>query len=114
MEMEITPLTVWIEDVEEEIPTKLALCNTCDGKGYQALHGIALTQDDLADWSQEEKETYMDGGYNTPCGTCRGTGRINVIDEDRCTSEQIELYRKQQEQFWADEAVARSEIEHGA
>ena len=71
--MEITPLTVWIEDVEEEIPTKLALCNTC-----------------------------------------RGTGRINVIDEDKCTSEQIELYRKQQEQFWADEAVARSEIEHGA
>ena len=97
--MEITPLTVWIEDVEEEIPTKLALCNTCDGKGYRALHGIALTQDDLADWSQEEKETYMDGGYNTPCGTCRGTGRINVIDEDNAPPNRLNFIANNKNNF---------------
>jgi len=113
--MKPTPITIWIEvGLEEEIPTKLALCNTCDGKGSQALHGIALTQDDLADWSQDEMESYCNGEYDTPCETCGGPGRVSVIDEDRCTPKQIEIYRKEEQERWEDEACQRAEQMMGA
>lgn len=51
-------------------------CQTCNGTGYRALHGIALTQEDTVDWSFEDWENYRSGVFDTPCPVCLGSGRV--------------------------------------
>ena len=50
-------------------------CETCQGRGWLALHGEALTGADLEEWSEEELDDYMSGRYDTVCEICDGTGR---------------------------------------
>lgn len=50
-------------------------CENCQGRGMVALHGIALTAEDLEDWSEEEVDQYVTGKFDTICDICDGTGR---------------------------------------
>lgn len=50
-------------------------CENCQGRGWTSMHGIALTGQDLADWSEEELDEYAEGRYDTVCDMCDGTGR---------------------------------------
>ena len=56
-------------------------CPTCRGKGTQALYGIALTQADREDWSDDELDDYKNGLYDTPCGDCGGDGQVESYQE---------------------------------
>ena len=52
---------------------KWIVCPDCDGEGKHALHGIALTQDDIEEAGGEEfLDDYMSGAYDTVCETCKG------------------------------------------
>jgi hypothetical protein len=52
--------------------TDWIVCPDCHGEGKHALHGIALTESDRAEWSEDELEDYREGLYDTLCVTCHG------------------------------------------
>ena len=51
-------------------------CPRCDGKGTQALHGIAIAGEEFNEWAQEEQDAYIRGDYDTPCTMCNGKKTI--------------------------------------
>jgi len=81
------------KDVEVSLPTKFEVCGTCEGTGTQvnpAIDGNGLNEE-LAD-DPDFMEDYMGGFYDTSCCECEGIRVVSVIDEDRCTPEQIQAY----------------------
>ena len=48
-------------------------CPTCSGKGS---HSRALGVVSPDDFSYEEWQEYLNGGYDSQCDTCNGTGQI--------------------------------------
>ena len=70
-----------------ELPTKWAICSTCDGNGKNSLHidGNGITQSEMQEWDEESWEIYLRGGYDKPCHPCSGSGKVRVVDEDRLT-----------------------------
>jgi DnaJ-class molecular chaperone len=54
--------------------SKWTICPTCDGDGSHSRRlGVVNPQE----WDPEEFEQYMEGGYDEPCGTCGGSGKIS-------------------------------------
>lgn len=54
-------------------------CEDCKGTGKRALHGMAYSASEIAQWSPEEVESYISGDYDTVCEFCDGDGKV---DED--------------------------------
>lgn len=76
------------EGVEITLPTRNAICPTCDGEGThvnRAIDGNGLTAEDLAD--EDFRESYMSGAYDVPCEECRGRRVVREVDKDRLTPE---------------------------
>lgn len=66
------------EGLEEEVavPCHFEVCSTCDGRGRYVnpsidAHGITAEEWDR-DWSYEERQEYLSGGYDVTCATCGG------------------------------------------
>lgn len=79
---------------EIELPSCWAICGTCRGNGTLALHG----------------ETYMNGGYDTACDDCGGSGKLKVVDEDALSLElraAWETWRRELAESRACEAAER-------
>jgi len=57
-------------------------CDTCSGKGTRALGGQAFSAQEIYQWSPDEVETYISGGYDTRCEVCNGTGQVSQTDAD--------------------------------
>lgn len=80
------------------LPMKWEICTTCQGHGKHSLavDGHGITQEEFdRDWSDEMKEHYFAGGYDSTCSDCKGAGKVLVIDKDRCDPEvrrQVEKY----------------------
>lgn len=49
------------------------ICPTCSGEGK---HSRALGVVNPDDFSPDEWEDYLSGGYDQPCSTCEGTGKV--------------------------------------
>lgn len=55
----------------------------CGGEGSHALHGMAIDSETWNfSWDYEEREAYLSGGYDTPCGECNGNGKVREVDWD--------------------------------
>lgn len=79
------------EEREIEIPVEFEVCSTCGGKGKHAnpsvdAHGI--TEDEWGQWSPEEQESYLSGGYDVECYECAGRRVVPVPVMARMTDEQ--------------------------
>ena len=70
------------EEYSTMIQGKLVLCDECEGTGTEALHGDAIPQKELSQWTDEEQDHYFNGAYGTKCETCKGTGRITIVTKD--------------------------------
>lgn len=80
---------------EIELPMKWEICGTCHGncKHSLAVDGEGITQEDRErDWSDEEWEQYMAGGYDQPCENCGATGKVKVVDESVLSDKERKLY----------------------
>ena len=73
------------EEVIYHIPAKYEVCNMCDGHGSHsnpAIDGNGITSEEWngPDWSEEERETYMSGGYDIQCEECGGK-RVELVPD---------------------------------
>jgi hypothetical protein len=79
------------EEREVEIPVEFEVCGTCEGKGKHVNPSIdshGITEDEWGQWSPEEQETYLSGGYDVECYECSGKRVVPVPAESRMTDEQ--------------------------
>lgn len=61
---------------------KWIICPTCSGDGAHSRALGAITEEDRErDWSHDEWEDYMNGGYDTTCDTCSGSGKLRDDEE---------------------------------
>ena len=101
------------EDCSEEIevPIKFEVCQTCNGKGSHVnpsidSNGISSEEWDN-DWSFEEQEMYMNGGYDVTCYECNGKRVVPEIDEDITSHSILARYYKYTDEI---HQMAREEI----
>ena len=75
------------------LPTKMVVCPTCEGKGVhvnRAIDGNGLDPH-LAD-DPDFMRDYMGGVYDVVCEECGGKNVVAVIDESRCSKDQLAAY----------------------
>lgn len=59
------------------LPQRWVICSTCQGNGKHSLHLGAFTQEDIdRDWSGDEWDGYLSGGYDRQCEDCGGRGSV--------------------------------------
>ena len=79
-------------DHEVELPGRYIVCQRCQGKGQHCNPSIgAITEEQWhRDWSRDEQEMYLTGGYDVPCHECDGrrvtwnvdVNALKVADQD--------------------------------
>jgi RecJ-like exonuclease len=71
------------EGFDVELPTRWEICEECQGEGHHARHidSNGITGSEWAEYDDEERATYMSGGYDRVCGCCDGSGKVRVVDE---------------------------------
>ena len=89
-------ITVEDEDgVEHVLPTRKEVCDACRGEGKRALGGHAFTSSEWAEACEgddEFQENYMSGRYDSNCEACDGLRVVDVVDEDACRKDLLEIY----------------------
>ena len=80
------------ECCEEELafPIIFEICPTCQGRGSHAhaIDGNGITSSEWAEWHDDEKSTYLSGGYDRTCEGCSGGKVVPVVDESTLTEQQ--------------------------
>jgi hypothetical protein len=109
--MSKTEITLEDDDGFEEVvevPSKWEICNACRGEGVRALHGMAITSSEWAEWDPEEQEGYFRGDYDTPC-VCEG-GKVRVPDLDALPPvlrQRVEAHLNEEARYRAEERAYR-------
>lgn len=89
-------------------PTHWEICSTCHGEGKHAhaVDGNGITGSEWAEWADEERETYLSGGYDRTCEECDGSGKYRVVNHDELPS----WLQAAVDRYWRDEAAYRAEV----
>ena len=114
------------EEIELELPSKMEVCNDCEGFGVVLTEGMRhhaySTEEFLQEFDEEERAEYFDrsshGRYNVQCPTCHGANVIPVVDEEHIPENlkaQYEEYEKSEHQKaqWDAEDRATMRMENG-
>jgi hypothetical protein len=109
------------EDVEMEhdLPGKWEICGRCEGGGTDGgasveCDGGGFTASEWAEQDEDFKEDYLNGVYDRPCHICKGTGKIVVLDEERCAPDLLKKYKAYLEEEYAYQAMCAAERRMGA
>lgn len=92
------------DEVEVGVPGMWEICSNCRGNGthvHRAIDGNGITGSEWAEWDQDERETYLSGGYDVACDEGCIAGKVVVPDEDRCSAREKEML----ERHYAQERV---------
>jgi hypothetical protein len=101
--------------LEVTLPLKWDVCPVCEGRGTHVNPAIdcqGLTAEDF-DEDPDFADEYMSGTYDQQCNRCGGRTTVPVVDEDRCTKEQLAAWEEQERDNAACEAEHRAEIAFG-
>lgn len=71
------------ETQEVALPASWHICGTCDGDGTSSAYLGSFTREDF-DEDPDFAEDYMRGGYDRPCPTCGGTGKVAEVEVRKC------------------------------
>jgi hypothetical protein len=88
------------DEEEVEVPVKLEVCPTCEGRGKHVNPSIdagGLSRDDF-DEDPDFREEYMSGMYDVSCYECSGKRVVPVIDEDHCDAAILKRIHAKQEE----------------
>jgi RecJ-like exonuclease len=107
------------EEIEVEVPTYKQVCSRCDGEGKHtnpSIDGNGITSSEWAEWDDEDRETYMSGGYDVVCEECHGANVVDVPQFDVMWDKDAKLsdayksaYREQVDADAAYERMCESE-----
>ena len=104
------------EEITHLLPTKFAVCGTCDGKGTHVNPSIdcgGLSREDF-DEDPDFEEGYRSGAYDVSCYECKGKRVVAEIDEKRCDKVILEQYYDDLQEQYDDYAVRAAERRMGA
>lgn len=99
------------EDTFHDLPHKWIICDHCNGEGRSSAYLGAFTNEDMGE-DQEFFEDYMAGHYDRTCEYCKGSGKIKVIDKDKCNASDLKEYYKQKDEEYQIEAEHYAEWLH--
>lgn len=94
------------------LPTKLEECESCHGTGARALGGASFTAAEMDEQGPEFAEQYFAGAFDKPCGDCEH-GQVRVIDEARCTPQQLKEFYREADEIRAANAESLAEMRMG-
>jgi RecJ-like exonuclease len=100
---------------EVQLPSKKEICPQCHGEGTHvnpSIDGNGLTYEDFDD-DPDFYEDYYNGHYDVVCHTCNGHNVVDVLDEDKCTPEQIQAHFDHLKALWEIEACYEAERRAG-
>ncbi len=115
--MNAEKLTVFIDDIEVEIPTKFEMCQRCQGSGTHvnpAVDGNGLSQEDFDEAGPEFRDDYMAGVYDVPCYECQGKRVVMIPDRDKLTKEERAAWYQQVKELADMAAEEEAERRMGA
>lgn len=97
---------------------KFEVCPRCNGTGSHINpsidgHGISAEEWEH-DWADEEKEMYMNGGYDVPCYECEGLRVVPEVYKERCNKDDLARYTKALEEDAAYNHMCEMERKYGA
>lgn len=70
-------------EIITHFPSRWVLCDRCRGEGVHDCFPGGITSSEWEhEWDFDERERYLDGGYDTTCEECHGEGKVRVLDED--------------------------------
>jgi hypothetical protein len=103
------------DDLRATLPTYWAICQDCQGEGHHAKHIGEITSDQWNhEWDEDERESYLRGGYDTRCDTCDGSGKVREIRrEGKMTDQQrriLETLDRRSQERRECEAIQRAEM----
>lgn len=87
------------EEVEAVLPARMEVCTSCHGEGAHVnrnIDGNGITSSEWAEWDEEDRETYMSGGYDVTCEECGGRNVVAVVDEENADKELLVIYFERQ------------------
>ncbi len=90
-------LTVFIDEIEVEIPTKFVVCDRCRGSGTHvnpAIDGHGISPDEFRD-DPDFEEAYFRGDYDVPCYECKGNRVVTVPDGAKLSKEERAAWYRQ-------------------
>jgi hypothetical protein len=84
---------------EITVPAKYGVCETCDGKGKHVNPSIDAHGLSAEDFDEDPgfREDYFSGVYDQECNECYGRRVSFVVDESRCTPDQLKAVYASQE-----------------
>lgn len=94
-------------ETELELPAKNEVCSRCEGYGthdHPDIGGNGITASEWGEWDQDDRETYLNGGYDVTCEECNGAKVVQVPDEEACDAEQLKALQRWNDQQEADAA----------
>lgn len=112
-------------ETEHELPSKMEVCDECEGEGFvlcEGMRGHAYSQEEFDESfsDDEDREHYFrrGGKYDVSCPSCKGKNVVPVVDEGKLNAEQkivFAAWQKQEEQKaqWDREDRATMRMECG-
>jgi len=113
------------EEIELELPSKMEVCNDCQGHGSvlcEGMRGYGYSQEEFEESfsDDEDREAYFTRGgkYDVTCPTCHGDNVVPVVDEALIPEKDKAAYaewQKSEEQRarWDAEDRATMRMENG-
>ena len=99
------------ELIDTVFPAKYEVCDVCEGKGHYVNPNIdrhGLSSEDF-DEDPDFRDQYISGIYDIQCRNCKGKGMELVIDGDRTSAEDLNLWKDYMESFYRDMEESRQE-----
>jgi hypothetical protein len=98
-------------EVEVEFPACLEVCYSCEGRGKYVHPDIdrngITAREWHEEWSHEERDLYLHGGYDVRCEECQGLRVTPTFDIEVFSPEQDKFFQVFTEDMEMYEAWAR-------
>ena len=90
------------------LPYTWGICDTCRGHGTSSAYLGAFTAQEITE-DPDFAQDYFDGRYDRRCEDCKGTGKVQDLDHDACTEEEIALFQEQEDEAHRSREISRQE-----
>lgn len=106
---------IYLEDgTEKKLPTKWCICGQCKGEGKSSAYLGAYTHEEMDQQGEEFIEDYFAGNYDRICERCNGAGKVQEVDFEIISPEDLALFERQSWELRQERAAHQAEIRAGA